>query len=260
MGFLSNIYGSKPDVPELQRLDLGEEQRTAIQNNLAALPEAQQLVSQSNLFSASQIDDMLRRSTPNLDAIRGNVSTNIESMTRGEIPQDVQNAVQNSAAARALAGGYGGSVAHGNLVARDLGLTSLDLTTRGMSAADAWLRSSASLYQPSMLNLSSMFISPSQQAAFDINERDLQFQRDYLENQIDAMPDPVLRGVHDTIMEFAGMAAGAFGSKQTHESYKPSYGAVDAGGGWGTAFGSGYSEVPYGTSYNPYTDQNFNAG
>ena len=156
---------------------------------------------QANLFSREQIDQMLRSVTPNLDAIRSNISGNIESMTRGEIPQDVQNAVQNNAAARALGGGYAGSQAHGNLVARDLGLTSLDLTQRGLSSADAWLRSSAALYRAVYAEFVRMFVSPTQQAAFDVNERNIQWQQNYLTEQIEAMPDPGMRGVHDTIMQ-----------------------------------------------------------
>ena len=221
------------------------------------MPQAQELIKQANLFSREQIDQMLRSVTPNLDAIRSNISGNIESMTRGEIPQDVQNAVQNNAAARALGGGYAGSQAHGNLVARDLGLTSLDLTQRGLSSADAWLRSSAALYQPSMINLFELFVSPIEQAAFDVNERNTQWQWQYLREQLAAMPDPLVRGIQDSIAEIGMAALGG--------SHTPYYGG--AGGGqaqkatgmqFGSPqFGDSYFEQPgvqSASSYNPYFD------
>lgn len=61
-----------------------------------------------------------------------------EGMLRGELPQDVQTMVRQQAAENALQRGLGsGSQASRNLVARDLGLTSLDVIERGMTYSQA---------------------------------------------------------------------------------------------------------------------------
>lgn len=59
---------------------------------------------------------------------------NTGSYLRGEIPQDVRDQIGRSSAFRALSGGYAGSPMASALTARDLGLTSLDLTKRGSDA------------------------------------------------------------------------------------------------------------------------------
>lgn len=163
-GFISSLFGSKAHVPYLQQLDLGTEQGKAISSNQANLPAAENLVSQANIFSTNQINQMLQSVIPGYSGIVSGASGNIQSMLKGEVPTDVAQQIQNSAAARAIGGGYGGSGAHANLVARDLGLTSLDLTQKGISSAQSWISSMASHYEPSMMNVKDMFITPAQQA------------------------------------------------------------------------------------------------
>ena len=200
MSFFNSIFGSVPSLPPWQGLDLGTEQNKAIDNNRAVLPKAEGLVSSANLFSQQQVDQMLQGAIPGFSSMKTSASNDINSMLKGEIPKDVSAQVQNSAAARALGGGFGGSGMHGDLVARDLGLTSLNLTQQGLSSAESWMRTMNSLYAPSQINLSSMFITPEQQAGFDVNERNMAFEHQWLGNQLQAMPDPVWAGVHEDVM------------------------------------------------------------
>lgn len=185
----------KPKVPEVEKLSLQTEQGKAISSNLANLPAAQNLASSSNKFSRDQILQMMREVMPNYDKITASASANIESLLRGEIPADVQQSVQNTAAARALGGGTAGSGSARNLVARDLGLTSLQLTGKGLSAAESWMKMSDQIYSPGMLNLSSMFITPMQMYATTNEQNTQEAQRRWLVNQIDAMPNPRLAAV-----------------------------------------------------------------
>jgi hypothetical protein len=237
LSFLSGIFGKKPDVPSLPALSLPQEQQAAIKANIGALPADQSLVSQANKFSIAQINQMLESSFPGFAGTASEISQNIDEMAGGKIPTDVSEAVQRSSAARAIGGGFGGSGMHGDLVARDLGLTSLDLISKGIASAESWAKTSASLYEPSMINLSSMFISPSQQAAFDVEERNAQFQRQWMQNQISAMPDPVLRGLHDTVMSLADAYLGGTYT----EGMKPG----DYGKTGGASLGGG---IPYQSS------------
>ena len=66
----------------------------------------------------------------------------------------------------------------------------------------------------------------------------MQWQQNYLTEQINAMPDPVMRGVHDTIMQMIGMATSAYGGGAGYTgTYQPSYEAGDLGGSFGTDWG-----------------------
>lgn len=178
----SNALAGKPTIPEFIKTDLGAEQSKAISENLASLPGAENLASQTNQFNINQIQSMLRQVIPGYDSMVGGATKNIEDELSGRIPADVSAAVQTSDAARALSGGFAGSGMHGNLVARDLGLTSLDLTQRGISSAQSWIQSMNSINAPAMFNLSSMFVSPAQQASVTQANNMGQFQRDYVSN------------------------------------------------------------------------------
>lgn len=236
--FFDQLVGTKPKVPELPVLDLGTEQQKAIDSNLKNLSKDEQLAGSANLFNQQQIDAMLARAIPGWQGISAGISSNIASEAAGQIPKDVSDAVQNNAAARSLSGGFSGSGAGGALLAKDLGLTSLDLTARGLSSAEAWSKSMASMYEPGQMNLTSMFITPGQQAGFDVEERNMQFQRSWLENQIKAMPAPWAEDLKQFVYRAMSVYSGT--SVPDNPYSKPgSFGGLGGGGGGGMTFGSG---------------------
>lgn len=197
--FPGSIFGAKPEVPLIDKLSLETEQGKAISANTTNLDAAKNLASSTNKFNREQILQMMREVMPNYDKIAASASSNIESLVKGEIPADVQNSVQNTAAAKALGGGTAGSGSSRNLVARDLGLTSLQLTGKGLSAAESWMKMSDQIYAPGMMNVSSMFVTPMQQYATTNEQNMQQFQRTWMSNQIAAMPDPVASGIYNDI-------------------------------------------------------------
>lgn len=82
----------------------------------------------------SLYQQQLSQSAPGLMSGISSASKNAESLINGEIPQDVQDQVARSAAATNMSTGVGVSSGMGrNLVARDLGLTSLNLQQQGTS-------------------------------------------------------------------------------------------------------------------------------
>jgi len=235
--FFTSLVGSKPKVPDLPKLTLSAEQQKALKANLSAIPQAEQIAGKVDLFNQQQIDQMLSNVIPNYQAIRGNISENIQALTSGQIPTDVSEAVQRSDAARAIGGGYAGSEAQRNLVARDLGLTSLDLTQRGLASAESWMKTAASIYEPGMFNVASMFITPGQQAQFDVEERDKQFQAQWMRNQIAAMPAPWAEDLKQFV--YRAMSAYSGTSVQANPYSTPgSFGGGMASEG-GMNFGSG---------------------
>jgi hypothetical protein len=209
MGFLDSIFGSKPVVPRLPEITLDQEQQNAINANKSAMPGASEFAN----LTEDQILSMMRTAMPRFDAIRGKASSNISDFLSGKIPGDVSSAITNAGAGRALRGGYGGSEMHGDLVARDLGLTSLNLMDKGLSSAESWMSASEKLLAPAITNFESMFVTPGQEYSTE-NEQNLQqFQRSWMKNQIAALPDPGLVGVMNTVMELLGRSSIKFGSQ-----------------------------------------------
>lgn len=234
--FLDSLLGQKPTVPNLPTINLGTEQQKAIAANQAALPSAEKLVGAANQFSQSQINQMLEQAIPGYSSIAKTISGNIASEVSGQIPTDVQQQVENLTAGQALAGGYAGSGAHGALVARDLGLTSLDLTQQGLSSMEGWTRTAASLYEPSMINVSSMFITPMQEYQTTNEQNVQQFQRQWMANQIAAQPAMWAQDLKEAVQTALSMYSGT--PHESAGSY-PLQGGGVGGGNWGGM--SGYS-------------------
>jgi hypothetical protein len=182
---ISNALRGEANMPAFNKIDLGTEQQKAINANQSSLPAAEELASGVNKFNMEQLENMLEQAMPGWRKMQGKAGTDISSMLSGEIPQDVNEAITNSAAARSLGSGTAGSGMARNLVARDLGLTSLQEIDKGISSAESWMKTSASIFQPSMMNVSSMFVTPEQMNKQDTEERNAQFQHDWAKDQMD---------------------------------------------------------------------------
>lgn len=70
---------------------------------------------------------------PNLGADTAAASGIVRSQMAGQLTPEVQRAVTDAANARGVAGGVGGSPFAGSVIARDLGLTTLNLQNQGVS-------------------------------------------------------------------------------------------------------------------------------
>lgn len=234
-------------MPELSKLSLGDEQQKAISDNIAAAPEASKLAN----LTMDQIMSMLEKVDPNFKGKASKISGNIDDLLSGKIPQDVSEAVQRSSASRSLTGGFSGSEMGRNLTARDLGLTSLELTGKGLSAAESWLSATERLLSPAMATYTGMFVTPMQEYSTH-NEQNLQqFQKQWMKNQIASMPDPVIRGVQDTVMQLSGRGGQPQSGNQYAGVGSPSRSDPvnmnnDWSSGWSTADTSSGFDNPYG--------------
>lgn len=222
----SDFYGSKPIVP-----DVAEAQQKTIRANLAAITPSKQVARGVNVFQQGELQRMLKN-IPGYQDLYDQTRQLISSQLRGELPSDVQDLIKRSTAEKAVAGGYAGSQFGRNLTARDLGLTSLQLTQQGLDSASRWMASSIATQMPERFDVSSMFVPV-----------EMQFGRDWLQSQIEAAPDPVQRGRFDTEMEILGMALSAYSGGSGYKStYKPSY-SEGPSGGWGYGAGSKGNEL-----------------
>ena len=234
--FWQQLVGSKPKVPTLDKLDLGTEAGKAIAANQQNLPAAETLTSEANQFSRDEITKMLNQIVPGFSGMQGDISKNIEAELTGQIPDDVRDAIARSDAATSLTGGTGGTEFSRNLVARDLGLTSLQLTRSGLSSAESWTKTMASLYEPSQLNLSSMFISPMQQYQTENEQNMQQFQRQWMQNQIDAMPAPWAEDLKQFVYRAMAAYSGTSVSPNPYSTPGSFGGGLGGGGGGGMSF------------------------
>lgn len=186
-GLSGGFYGitnpgssGKDKVPPLLPIDIDQVQRDAVTANQNILPGAEAIGRQVNAFNRDELEAMYSQALPGYEQIKANIGRNAASLTAGEIPQDVQDAVLRNSAVRALNGGYGGYGMARNLTARDLGLTSLDLMGKGQESAQRWMESA----KTPTFDVTSMFISPLDRLSFKSAERNIKFDRDWLSSQI----------------------------------------------------------------------------
>lgn len=196
MGVFQSVFGRKPKVPSLPKIDFDLEQQRTVEGNQRTLPYAEELGRGVNTFNQEELDRMYEQALPGYGRIKGQIGENLAALTRGEIPEDVQAMVLRNAAVRANQGGFAGSGMARNLTARDLGLTSLQLTGEGQTAAQRWLQTAAA----PRFDITSMFLTPQQRIPMVMQERDTQWNAQWLRNQIKAMPDPTARGIHDGLV------------------------------------------------------------
>lgn len=238
MGLLSDIFGKKPNVPNLAPIDYNQVQKDATQQNIDILPKADQLASQYNALSQKELDQLLNSNIPDLAGIKSNISQKLLSESAGELSPDVQAAVERSAVARSL--GHAGGSMGGAWVARDIGRTSYDISNQALASTDRWLNTTRNYLTPQPFNVASMFVSPQQRLAQVTEERDKQFEHDWLQNQIKAMPDPVAHGIWQAVDSYIHSYGGANNYGQTQY---PQMAGGGGGGGGGASYnfqGSGF--------------------
>lgn len=207
MGFLNNIFGSKVKVPKFQEIDPDAEIEKAFKSIQDQLPEAQRTTKSLAKADAETTLDVLEQFAPgSREAIKQQVQT-LQSGLRGELPADVQRAIQDQSAARAFAGGFGGSGAARNLELRDLGLTSLQRIDTAMNQSAQTFGTLRGL-MPQQRSVSSMFLMPGQRIGLAQQERNMRYNRDLQAAQAKAQPDPVWEAAGGLIGTAAGAVTG----------------------------------------------------
>lgn len=183
---VGGLLQEKPDVPVFKPIDTTKEQLAALRGNIANFSEVSKLAGATNTFNQDQLNQMMESAVPGYRAMVSSIGGKINSFLSGELPQDVSDQVGRNAAYKSLSGGFGGSGMARNLVARDLGLTSLDLISKGIDAGSRWIATAKANTVAPQFDVSSMFISPQQRIQTEMWNREGKFQRDWLDSQIDA--------------------------------------------------------------------------
>lgn len=229
----SKVFGTKPGVADYTPTDLTEEAGRAARGNIKNL---------------DAIMAMLEKVNPGFGEMLRTGSKNTLSLLRGEIPEDVQNAVKRSSAFRSLSGGFSGSPMSRALTARDFGNTSLDLMGRGENSAQKWMSMAQGSVKPFIVT------APDQAEATFKNRLYDQATSQFKFNVLGAA-DPAAAGLFNTIATIGGTAAsfglsamgGAMGggapTAPAGGSGTTAGGAAQAGasslGNWWTSYGGG---------------------
>jgi hypothetical protein len=228
---LSDVFGAKPAVAPYTPTIFSEEQLKSLTENLAAMPKISELGTQYYDYMSGAME----RAIPGFaDILKegGTLTAKMESTAgqelAGQIPQDVVDQVQRSSAYQSLLSGTGGSPMASANLARNLGLTSLDLIGAGANlqgqagnAAQQW----SGLAARNIMNPAAFFISPQEQAAQTMQNNLYTQATQQLANNLAAAPSPVAKGVSDTIINLLGAYLGAGkggGAGGTAPSYSPS--------------------------------------
>ena len=115
------------DAANLPGIDIGS---VMAESSLNA-PRAREMEAQRNAISRDQLLESLGIQIPGYQQGQAQRTLNAMSLLRGELPPDVAAQIQRKAAGQAVQGGYAGSAAGRNLVARDIGRSSLDMSNLG---------------------------------------------------------------------------------------------------------------------------------
>lgn len=202
-------FPSKPDVPATPTINAQTAQATSTAGNKQALPGLEDLASTLNTYNQGQRTKAVNAGIPGYAAITGQGSNVLQSELRGELSPDVAASVRRNANTRAFAGGYAGSGAGGNLTARDLGLTSLDLQQRGQALAPGWLSAVNAIGVAPQVNPATGFISPEQQLSVDQTNANNTFSTQWLRNQLAALPDPQMAAIAKDVGGITDLVAAA---------------------------------------------------
>lgn len=242
----SDYFGTKVKVPELPGLK--DILKTGTEANLVNLPGVQEFAGRINAFNQAEVTKMLEQVLPGFSGGLKSATSNAAALARGEIPSDVQSAVVNSAAARSLRGGYGGTGMSRNLVSRDLGITSLAATEAGQNRLQA-LGGFARAAFP-VFDFSTAFFNPAQMLDYTYSK----FQRDLLQAKVDAAPDPVKRGRADQEMALLGMILSVYSGGPGYQGSQDYSGVPNNSDIFGGGRAQGYQGSSYGgfTHYTPY--------
>jgi len=187
----------------------------AIKGNTAILPETLSQTKTLNTFNFEEIDRMLDQASGG--AYAGAVQKYFANMDRqlsGNV--DLRENLAGTAAAN-LYRGVGGSQ-FGSLSGIKNAQSYIDQQKQiGSTSLERWSAVAGQLYQP--VNAASMFDrnrwSPEQQVSHDIEERNVKFQRDWVNEQIESqyrMSTIAGQAIVKTDDQLTGMISGMMGS------------------------------------------------
>lgn len=242
VGRALGAYGKKPVIPKLAEIDPAKVQLDTIAGNQGALASGGALAASTNKLNAENLRALFEQQLPGQ---YGLAQENTLSLLKGQVPQDVQDALQRTVAARAIGGGYGGTGMASFDQLRHFGISSLKAQEQGLAQFDKL----QSMF-PRLDIAQSMFFTPQQRLSFAFQDRAARFSRDLLAAQVKAAPNPadaaLAEGLDNDFAAFRQMLLSSVGGMMGGGMGGMGAGAPSGGGSNMGGAGGGYNYGPSG--------------
>jgi hypothetical protein len=198
--------GKRARLPDFIPVDQSYEQSGAIKGNLLNFDSANQLANISTQADQSRLDQLIEQTIPGYRDIVSKISKLVSSGLSGEIPSDVAANIRRHSAERAISGGFSGSGFKENLTARDLGLTSYDITNRALQQSGDFLARTKAIGTTSPISVTSMFLTPSQRISTALSNAQSYYGAGVSSALANAAPDPTMSAFGNFLERAGGMA------------------------------------------------------
>jgi hypothetical protein len=262
------IHGRKPEIADFRPTDPIEELKKLLAGETGAFPEITGLSDLYQKYMLGALDQAVPGFTGLLKTGGADTQTLLDKAGQfltGELPPDVMSQVFRQSAFQNLGSGLIGSPGGSANQARQLGLTSLDLTKQGAglletgtNAAQRW----AQIASGTILNPAQQLYSPDWFANFMATQNQLKQATQQLRYNTEAAPDPAWADRAKLFASITGSFAGAQGAGNSMNTYSSTFGGgggqfggAGAGAGWGGKNTVGSGQVNFGQPDN--TNQGF---
>ena len=148
-------------------IDWQEEQRKALEGNLATLPKSEKLSAATNTFNQSESNRLMEQALPGWSKLQASMTSTAQNLMTNpyELDHDTQDYLQKKAAEMGVSSGARGGFEKFNLL-KDFGVTSMQYGTQRINQAQSLFSTLAST-APRVNPMSpiSMFVTPQQIAS-----------------------------------------------------------------------------------------------
>lgn len=162
LGLAGSLMKKKPKIPTYKKVDQTKEQEAGIAANLASFDQAKQLADQTTSADQDRLESVLSRTMPNYKEMLSGAGSAVQNMISGKLATEDQAMYMRQSAERGGALGLAGSGAGRNLTARDLGLSSLQMTQAGLGAFNQLSSNIRQNYTANPMSTAASFVSPAQ--------------------------------------------------------------------------------------------------
>lgn len=238
----NELYGNKPDVPAAPTI--GGTLQETLDANIAGLPKAGALAGATSEADQAQRLKALRGvlGTEAVDEIPALLGEKYKAEIMGKISPDVLASIRNYTAAGALKSGVGtNSGVFDASLARNYGLTSLDISNQGANSYKSWLTTASQSLLTPQVSASSFFFTPGMGQA----SADRAWQINNHAANVAAAPDPGTVGAFNTTLSMLSMLSTAYagtarGPASASRPWLGSAGEAGSGEGRGSGFDFGF--------------------
>ena len=253
LGIGGSLLKKKPKIPSYKPVNQQAEQEAAIAGNLASFGKASELADMTAQADQDRLDSILARTLPNYRELISGAGSAVQDMIAGRLPNQDQQMLMRRSAERGAGLGIANTGAGRNLTARDLGLSSLQMTQAGLGAFNQLSSNVRGNFTVNPMSTTSMYVSPAQRISNAIQENQFRYQALVGKRQSDAANSfqsrlgGALSSVGGTMLGY-GLSApsGGFGST----------GLTSTSGVMTTPYSGGTS--PIGGNFDPMTGTTMN--